>query len=300
MTSRKLNTAIREVLTEAPTTTEWGVAVLDTKTFKPVAGVNQRMRAEALSISKLTTAWLFGRLIDSGGMTPDFSTTVFESDVRAGGYLGRLVGQEINMMGLMRGMLHISDTTGQRALTRLMGGPDPCNRVLEARPLESRQGERTKLTVTRFIPVRGETGAEAKFYTGNSTPTEAAGLLGAALGSSLTREALQRNIFGYGLTRDLPGNEQPDAQFLEALARVQDKTTPLGENTLTILQNPSWRSEFPKMMGIDEDQRHDVAQIGGLIVASFATGYDLSLPENSSHPAHNIQAMIGQAVYAYA
>lgn len=137
--------------------------------------------------------------------------------------------------------------------------------------------------------------------TANSTPLEAAALFGVAVqNSSVNRQALEQNIFGYGLTRDLPGNALPTDDFNAALAEIHSvKATP-DLDTFATLKNPSWRSAFPNIMGVNHNQRHDVALIGNFLVATLSKGSTAGLPQTPAHPAHSVQALIGQAVFEYA
>lgn len=298
---KQLGYNIGEVLAAAPEGTRWGVAVLEARTLNVIAGRNTRMLTEALSLSKLALTHVVKHAINKGGLTPGQRLPIETRDVRDGGFLGHLLPGDATLEDVTQAMLRVSDTTGQRAITRIFRGPKKVNQSLIRVPVHLEQGKPHPLYITRLERVGllpGETEATARFRTGMINPFEAALCYSAATQYPPARQAMQTNIFGSGLRRDLPNDTAPPAAFLEALARTQNGNAQAGD--LEQLLHPSWpESPYPNMMGIGEGSRHDVAQIGGSIMAALSEGYDPALPEDASHPAHDIHAELGKLIFAY-
>jgi hypothetical protein len=180
------------------------------------------MSTEALSLSKLWTAHAVSNAAQDRRELLGEAVTIQPSDKRPGGFLQYVEGWPKPLLygSVLQAMLRVSDTTGQRAVVRMLGGPIAANTTAQARPSPG-----TPLsTMIGLEPVDpNDPTAEALFYSGGTTPYLAALTLGAALRDPVSREALGQGIFSYGLRRNLPDDTRPAPGYLALLARVQQE-----------------------------------------------------------------------------
>jgi hypothetical protein len=277
---------------------EIGVAVIDPN-GQLIAGTNEGIPDEALSLSKLIPAYAGSLAAAHGIFHPDTPLLVSHSDltVAPGGFLHLLAesGRPVTLRQATAAMLRYSDTTAQRMMVRLLGGPDNTNAVIRAHPPYG-----TPIGVTGLQTVRGQEGrADARFFTGDTTPLEIARLFGRTIMDDGNYLDLRQGAFSHGLRRNLPGDVPLDASVHALLAEVRQSGAITDEQLVELLRSDRPVTPYPNIMGLDEGSRHDVANIGPAVVAVMARGYDPNLPEDPSHPAHDIQAQIGRVVHQH-
>lgn len=273
----------------------WGVAVINAGDGHLVAGINPNAETEALSLSKVMVAvaaesTAAGR---PGYLKEDLP--ILRSDVRPGGFLRHFAEQRLSAPrgDILQTMLRISDTTGQRALVRLLGGIERVNNAVKSA---------VKIPLRRsglIFSDSNDTAPDAPFFSGMTTAYEAAQIFRSALALPISNAALSRTIFTYGLRRDLIGDRRPSRHSLTEL-RIATNRNEIDDLSASSLLRPRFPgTRFPNMMGMGEDMRHDVAKIGPFIVAALSWGYNPKLPENATHPAHCVHWALGKMLQEF-
>lgn len=271
------------------------------------AGIKPDERFEALSLGKLGIVLAAHRL----SIDPETVCVVTQGDVREGGPLAHFAGEEITIREAIAEALVVSGNTGPQIITRASGGPARINRALgegfKVSGLRTSEGSKT------FAP------GMQRYTHGLTTAREAARMFCALLtenGEAARLLALSDDTNGlrrhvdttWGDGRRPINTTHPAESFMQELERQAASGTqqPLGLVLYKILY-PRWEpGDYPSKAGIDDDPltgisaRHDVAKIGGLVVATLSAypyneqnpGFDLG----KGHPAHDFQAAVGRAV----